>query len=135
MEIVLLHYCFSVFVRFCIATNYTVPVRLVDGNSSLDGRVEILKGTTWGTVCDYYFSTLEGSVICRQLGYYGASATYNYAFYPPADNTTRIATSYVFCYGDEVEFGDCYGVQQSWNTQYCTHQDDVGVVCLGEQLM
>ena len=121
---------------FYIASNYTVPVRLVGGNSSLDGRVEILKGGVWGTVCDYYFSTLEGSVICRQLGYYGASATYNYAFYPPATNNTPIATSYVFCYGDEVQFGDCYGVQQSWSTQYCSHQDnDVGVVCLGEELM
>ena len=120
---------------FYIASNYTVPVRLVDGNSSLDGRVEILKGGVWGTICDYYFSLLEGSVICRQLGYYGASATYGYAFYPSATNNTPIATSYVFCYGDEVQFGDCYGVQQSWSTQYCTHQDDVGVVCLGEELM
>ena len=105
----------------------------MDGNSSLDGRVEILKGGVWGTVCDYYFSLLEGTIICRQLGYYGANATYNYAFYPPASNNTPIATSYVFCFGDEVQFGDCYGVQQSWNTQYCSHQDDVGVACISEE--
>ena len=115
-------------------SNFSVPVRLVDGNSSLDGRVEMLKGGVWGTICDYYFSILEGSVICRQLGFYGASATYNYAVYPPASNNTPIAISYVFCSGDEVQFGDCYGVNSSWSTQYCTHQDDVGVVCLSKLL-
>jgi len=89
----------------------------------------------WGTVCDYYFRLVDGAVICRQLGYYDASAAYNYAFYPPANNNTPIAISYAFCYGDEAQFSDCDGVQQSRSTAYCTHQDDVGVACLGEELV
>ena len=105
----------------------------MDGNSSLDGRVEILKdGVVWGTICDYYFSTVEGSVICRQLGFYGASQTFNYARYPPAGNNTPIAYTYLFCSGNEAQFGDCYGARNTWGRQYCTHQNDVGVVCLGE---
>ena len=113
-------------------TNFTVPVRLRDGNSSFEGRVEVLKGGVWGTICDYYSSTLEGSVICRQLGFYGANITFNYARYPLASNNTPIALTYVFCSGDEAQFGDCYHAQSTWRAQYCTHADDVGVVCLGE---
>lgn len=104
----------------------------MDGNSSLDGRVEVLKGGVWGTICDYYFSTLEGSVICRQLGFYDVSETFNYAYYPPASNNTPITLTYVFCSGDEAQFGDCYSIHSSWHNRYCTHKDDVGVVCLGE---
>ena len=113
-------------------SNFSVPVRLRDGNSSLDGRVEVLKGVVWGTICDHYFSTQEGSVICRQLGFYGARVTYNYAHYPPATINTPIAISYVHCNGDEAQFGDCYGVYDTFSTRYCTHRNDVGVVCLGE---
>jgi len=120
---------------FNSVTSFSIPVRLRDGSSSLDGRVEVLKESgVWGTICDYYFSTVEGSVICRQLGFYGASTTFNYAHYPLASNNTPIALTYVFCSGDETQFGDCYHAHNTWGFHYCTHADDVGVVCLGEYM-
>ena len=119
-------------------SNFTVPVRLRDGNilldynKTLDGRLEVLKGGVWGTVCDSFFNIQDGAVVCRQLGFYGATKTFNFAHFPMASNNTPIALSYVFCDGTEVQFSDCYGVLDSWSTAYCSHQNDVGVVCLGK---
>lgn len=44
-------------------------IRLVNGNSSLEGRVEVCSGGLWGTVCDDFWSDIDSRVVCRQLGY------------------------------------------------------------------
>lgn len=33
------------------------------------GRLEIFINSTWGTVCDYYFSFIAAGLACRQLGF------------------------------------------------------------------
>ncbi len=43
-------------------------IRLVDGNSTLEGRVEICTSKTWGTVCDSNWDVNDVWVVCRQLG-------------------------------------------------------------------
>lgn len=44
-------------------------VRLSDGNNPSEGRVEVCFNGEWGTVCDNNWSTDDGKVVCRQLGY------------------------------------------------------------------
>ena len=43
-------------------------VRLVNGRSSLEGRVEICKGGLWGSVCHDQWGVNDAKAVCRQLG-------------------------------------------------------------------
>ena len=44
-------------------------VRLVDGDTSHDGRVEICLDGVWGSVCSNNWDARDAKVVCRQLGY------------------------------------------------------------------
>ena len=44
-------------------------VRLLEGATKREGRVEFCKDNAWGTVCDYGWGTMDAMVVCRQMGY------------------------------------------------------------------
>ena len=46
----------------------TGDIRLVNGSSPLEGRLEICINNAWGTVCRDSFSSDDARVACRQLG-------------------------------------------------------------------
>ena len=51
----------------------TLDIRLVGGNSSLEGRVEVRFQNVWGTICDDDWGVVDASVVCRELGFLRAS--------------------------------------------------------------
>jgi len=55
----------------CTHSQYQIPVRLVNGTSSANGRVEIQVNGRWGTICDFGWDRRDATVVCRQLGFAG----------------------------------------------------------------
>ena len=48
----------------------TGELQLFGGNIPNEGRVEVCISTNlWSTVCDDYWSSIDATVVCRQLGY------------------------------------------------------------------
>lgn len=44
-------------------------VRLVNGATANQGRLEVCIGQSWGTVCQEGFDVNDAKVVCHQLGY------------------------------------------------------------------
>ena len=47
-------------------------IRLAGSTDAGSGRVEILIGDQWGTICDTFWGLADAEVVCRDLGYSGA---------------------------------------------------------------
>ena len=47
----------------------TGDIRLVNGVSEMEGRVEICNNRRWGTVCGSQWTDNHTAVVCRHLGF------------------------------------------------------------------
>ncbi|XP_074521549.1 uncharacterized protein LOC141787165 [Halichoeres trimaculatus] len=100
-------------------------VRLVNGNSSCSGRVEIFHRGQWGTVCDDSWGLQDAQVVCRQLGCGRVlSAQQSAAF---GQGIGPIWMDDVMCTGSELKLSKCR--HQGFGVHNCHHSEDAGVVC------
>ncbi|KAJ8383956.1 hypothetical protein AAFF_G00213250 [Aldrovandia affinis] len=75
-------------------------VRIVGGGSR--GRVEVSNNGLWGTVCDDHFDVVDGTVICKMLGFQRA----NSVFLAPGGSGT-IWLDDLYCTGLESSIFEC----------------------------
>ena len=102
-----------------------VTVRLVDGHTQYEGRVEVYYDGEWGTVCDDGWDLNDANVVCSELGYGKAIAAFQRAYY--GYGSGQIWLDDVNCIGNEVTIKDC--LHNGWGNDNCGHYKDASVKC------
>ncbi|XP_072043678.1 uncharacterized protein [Amphiura filiformis] len=110
----------------------SIQTRLVGGSDLHEGNIEVFFQNKWGTVCDHYWNTYPGRVVCQSLGFPDIKTiTYESSF---SVETKPIWLSGVSCKGDESQIGKClhlgwgnYEDFEDYNV--CSPKDVAGVVC------
>ncbi|XP_060590612.1 deleted in malignant brain tumors 1 protein-like isoform X2 [Ruditapes philippinarum] len=110
----------------CGGITQTSPIRLANGTTRAEGRVEIFHNGTWGTICDDRVDRNFARVVCRQLGYPIANVGLRKeAFFGPGKDPIWLDD--VTCQGDESVIDNC--VYSNWGINNCGHNEDVSVIC------
>ncbi|CAH3132158.1 unnamed protein product, partial [Porites lobata] len=100
-------------------------VRLMDGATPNEGRVEVAVNGVWGTICDDYWSIEDAQVVCRMLGLPQATAaTKGRSF---GSGIGPILMDDVKCIGNESSLLLCN--KADLGVKDCAHLEDSGVVC------
>ncbi|XP_063406062.1 deleted in malignant brain tumors 1 protein-like [Mytilus trossulus] len=98
-------------------------LRITDGVTENQGRLETYYKGEWGTVCDNQFQNVDAEVACRQLGYCSGQMI-------PAirvnDGQGTIWLNDVNCSGSERKLLNC---TYTTDTSNCRHSEDVGIHC------
>jgi len=102
-----------------------VRVRLVGRSDPREGRLEVNKNGTWGTVCDDHFNDAAARVVCYMLGY-GYSGLFIGNRYGAGSG--QIWLDKVHCSGRETNIADCQ--HSGWGIHHCYHDEDVSVSCI-----
>ncbi|XP_072122587.1 scavenger receptor cysteine-rich domain-containing protein DMBT1-like isoform X1 [Mobula birostris] len=102
--------------------------RLVGGENRCSGRVEVLHGDQWGTLCDEYFSLEDASVVCEQLQCGAVNATAKSAYF--GEGKGPVWKDNYRCLGNESRLAEC--PVSSWGQITCSHGNDASLICTDE---
>ena len=105
-----------------------IPVRLVEGNSSNEGRVEVYYNNQWGTVCDDGWDDTDAGVVCRQLGFGSSGTAIGSASF--GQGSGQIWLDSVACTGSESTLVSCG--HPGIGITSCYRYEEAGVKCSGE---
>uniref|UniRef100_A0A8C1RV83 SRCR domain-containing protein n=1 Tax=Cyprinus carpio TaxID=7962 RepID=A0A8C1RV83_CYPCA len=107
---------------------FAMNVRVVGGNSRCAGRVEVLHRGQWGTVCDEDWDWVDAAVVCKELDCGAPVDALGDAHFGPGSGPIWMSA---LCSGVESTLKNCRSA--GWGMHTCTHNDDAGVICSGEQ--
>ncbi|MGH0185142.1 UNVERIFIED_CONTAM: hypothetical protein FKN15_017206 [Acipenser sinensis] len=102
-------------------------VRLSGDSNLCFGRVEVVHGQTWGTVCDADFDWQDAEVVCRQMKCGIPKEVLGGA--PFGEGQGTVWSEEMQCQGKELQIYKC--LTSASKKQSCTHRNDVGLVCFG----
>ena len=100
-------------------------IRLVGGNTTLTGRVEVYHGGQWGTICEDGWDINDAHVICRQLGFPSATQAFHGAKH--GQGSGQIWIDSLDCSGYELRIDECN--HDGWGNHDCGHNEDASVEC------
>ncbi|NXD58523.1 C163A protein, partial [Corvus moneduloides] len=100
--------------------------RLANGSTACSGRVELLHGGTWGTLCDYLWDLPAANIICQQLDC-GVALQIPNGF---VDGNRPIWRDAFHCEGTESCLWDC--AQVTLGNPTCSVKEAATVTCSGK---
>lgn len=132
-------------------------MRLINGNHSLEGRIEVCINRAWGTVCSEAFTASEANVVCQGLNFTSGKFIYVIILFFRSPLSSYVDTqspvarvnaafgkgvgpiylNRLDCLGSESGLLDCdsqYG-RSVLGVVQCTHAQDAGVVCPGMEFI
>ena len=112
-------------VTIYINTISLVVVRLANGPTRYEGRVEVYHNGEWGTVCDDGWDLNDAQVVCSELDLGKAVDARHSSYY--GQGSGPIWLDDLHCVGNEQSIGDC--THLGWGRHYCYHSEDAGVKC------
>ena len=118
-------------------------IRLVDGSTPYEGRVEVLYQGEWGTICDDEMGMNEANVVCRMLGMETAKTicsnqgdglevqrcSYTAMNMSLVEGSGEIWLDDLDCNGNEKNIIECKRDSQPIGYDNCEHSEDIGVIC------
>uniref|UniRef100_A0A3B4B1B7 Soluble scavenger receptor cysteine-rich domain-containing protein SSC5D n=1 Tax=Periophthalmus magnuspinnatus TaxID=409849 RepID=A0A3B4B1B7_9GOBI len=105
----------------------SLNVRLAEGSDACSGRVEVLSGAVWATVCDVDWTLEKAEVVCETIECgYAVNAPGEAHFNP---GTGLVIDSINPCFTNKTNLQNC--VKNGFKTSTCGHERDAGVVCAG----
>ncbi|XP_065434815.1 deleted in malignant brain tumors 1 protein-like isoform X3 [Chrysemys picta bellii] len=112
-----------------VCSGHPESLRLLNGESQCDGRVEISLHGVWSRVLDDQWDMNDASVVCRQLQCGVAEKAYN----PPTSErgTGLVGLRSVQCAGNETNLMLC--IISTSEAEQPGIAEDVGVVCSGSK--
>ncbi|XP_068026523.1 deleted in malignant brain tumors 1 protein-like [Melanerpes formicivorus] len=100
-------------------------LRLANGSSHCQGRVEVALEGTWAALCDQGWGLAEARVVCRQLGCGRALEAPRKSQF--GQGTGKMWPESVSCLGTETSVSECQ--LQAWANDSCQQGTAAGVVC------
>ena len=100
-----------------------LALELTDGQTDNEGRVRVRFNGEWGRVCSNFWDIRDAHVICKQLGYTGASSL---KIYTSSTVSEPVWMDNVHCIGIEDKLWNC--AFDGWG-QGDTGCHDAGVIC------
>ncbi|KAI5086320.1 deleted in malignant brain tumors 1 protein-like isoform X2, partial [Silurus meridionalis] len=102
--------------------------RLIAGPHRCSGRLEVLHGGSWSTVCDVDFDQQDAEVVCRELDCGIPVKVLGSAAFGRGEG--QVWTEELQCRGNESEIKLC-PTSSSLKHSNCSHHNDVGLICSG----
>ncbi|XP_033116168.1 deleted in malignant brain tumors 1 protein-like isoform X2 [Anneissia japonica] len=117
-----------------IQTTLAAYVRLRDGLTPYEGRVEVFRNGTWDSICSRGWDLKDAEVACRQLGYWrGAMFT---RIGQNGRSRSKYMLSNIACTGLETAVQDCHHKNVLTSNDYSTIEEEecpatlaAGVTC------
>ena len=101
-------------------------VRLMNGSTPNEGRVDVFYNGAWTASCDKGWDERDARVVCRELGYDGITMVTGSSFFSSLE-TTHIG--YFGCYGNETRLSQCPHKMRENDWECRSHYGQAGVIC------